>query len=202
MIAVVQGGGANLSSVLFALDRLGIDHRLTTDPDVIRKAPRVILPGVGAAARCMDAVQRAELVECLRSLRQPVLGICVGMQMLFDSSQEGETPLLSILSGRIERFAQTPGFTIPHMGWNRLIIAKSSPLLDGIEQGAYVYFVHSYYVPKTACHDSQPALAWCDYIVRFTAIVQKENYYGCQFHPERSGTTGHQLLANFARMSS
>ena len=194
MIAIIDSGGANIASVRFALERLGVDSVLTADPAVISSAERVILPGVGAAPVAMAQLDRAGLVECICGLTQPVLGICLGMQLLFERSQEGDTPLLGLVGGTCGAFDPGMGLTVPHMGWNRLVPQGEGrhPLLAGVEDGAHVYFVHSYAAPVSA-----DTVASCSYGVDFTALVARGNFMGAQFHPERSGPVGARILGNF-----
>ena len=194
MIAIIDSGGANIASVRFALERLGVDSVLTADPAVILAAERVILPGVGAAPVAMAQLARAGLVECIRGLTQPVLGICLGMQLLFERSEEGDTPLLGLVGGTCGAFDPGMGLTVPHMGWNRLLPKGEGrhPLLSGVEDGAHVYFVHSYAAPVSA-----DTVASCSYGVDFTALVARGNFMGAQFHPERSGPVGARILGNF-----
>ena len=194
MIAIIDSGGANIASVRFALERLGVDSVLTADPAVISAAERVILPGVGAAPVAMAQLARAGLVECIRGLTQPVLGICLGMQLLFERSEEGDTPLLGLVGSTCGAFDPGMGLTVPHMGWNRLLPRGEGrhPLLSGVEDGAHVYFVHSYAAPVSA-----DTVASCSYGVDFTALVARGNFMGAQFHPERSGPVGARILGNF-----
>jgi glutamine amidotransferase len=195
-LAIIDSGGANIASLRYAVQRLGVESDLTTDPARLRAATHVILPGVGAAADCMARLERANLVETIRSLRQPLLGICVGMQLLFESSEEGDVRCLGLLPGRVRRFADRDGLPVPHMGWNQLEILQPSPLFDGIQSGDYVYFVHSYAAPV-----EHYSLATSEYGERFSAVVQHGNVYGAQFHPERSAYVGSLLLRNFLRLS-
>ena len=194
MIAIIDSGGANIASVRFALERLGVDSVLTADPAVISAAERVILPGVGAAPVAMEKLARTGLVECIRGLTQPVLGSCLGMQLLFDRSEEGDTPLLGLVGGTCGAFDPGMGLTGPHMGWNRLLPQGEGRhlLLSGVEDGAHVYFVHSYAAPVSA-----DTVASCSYGVDFTALVARGNFMGAQFHPERSGPVGARILGNF-----
>ena len=198
MIAIIDSGGANIASVRFALERLGVDAELTADTDVISAAERVILPGVGAAPAAMAQLQAAGLVDCIRSLTQPVLGICLGMQLLFERSEEGDTPLLGLIGGTCAALDASSGLTVPHMGWNRLLSqngAEAHPLLSGIAQGAHVYFVHGFAAPV-----SDNTVAACDYGGMFTALVARGNFMGAQFHPERSGPVGATILQNFINL--
>ncbi len=195
MLAIVDSGGANIASVRFALERLGVRSELTADPAVIRSAERVILPGVGSAVEGMKRLQARGLVDCVRRLTQPVLGVCLGMQLLFDSSEEGPTQTLGLIPGVVALLPDSPGIQVPHMGWNTVLTGKDIPLLDGIAQDARFYFVHSYAGPVNAF-----TLASCDHGVPFAAMVQRGNFSGVQFHPERSGAAGAQLLKNFLEM--
>ena len=192
MLAIVDSGGANISSVRFALERLGVRGELTADPAVIRAAERVILPGVGSAVEGMKRLQAKGLVECVRGLTQPVLGICLGMQLLFENSEEGPTETLGLIPGTVALLPESPGITVPHMGWNTVLTGRDPGLLDGIGPDARFYFVHSYAAPVNAF-----TVASCDHGRPFTAIVQRGNFSGVQFHPERSGPAGARLLKNF-----
>jgi glutamine amidotransferase len=194
-VAIVDNGGANIASLRYALERLGADAQLTADPEALRTAPRVILPGVGAAAVAMQRLESLGLVETIRSLQQPMLGICLGMQLLFDASGEGDTRCLGLLPGRVERFADRDGYPVPHMGWNQLEFASPDLLLNGIARGDHVYFVHSYAVPVGPW-----TVATANYGGSFSAVVRLGNFVGMQFHPERSGATGARLLANFLEL--
>ena len=198
MIAIIDSGGANIASVTFALERCGATATLTTDAEMIASADKVILPGVGAAPVAMAQLQKAGLVDCIRGLTQPVLGICLGMQLLFERSEEGDTALLGLIPGTVGAFQPAPGLSIPHMGWNRLLPtagAAANPLLKGIDDGAHVYFVHSYYAPV-----SGDTVAACRYGADFTALVAHGNFMGAQFHPERSGPIGARILQNFLEL--
>ena len=192
MLAIVDSGGANIASVRFALERLGVRSELTADPGVIRSAARVILPGVGSAAEGMKRLQAKGLVDCVRSLTQPVLRVCLGMQLLFEQSEEGNTPTLSLIPGRVALLPGSPGITVPHMGWNTLTPRRETGLLDGIGPDARYYFVHSYAAPV-----DDFTVATCTHGMPFAAIVQRGNFSGVQFHPERSGAAGARLLQNF-----
>ena len=196
-VAVIDAGGANIGSVRYALDRLGVASVLTADASVIGESERVILPGVGAAKVAMARLRELDLIETIRSLQQPLLGICLGMQLLFDSSEEGEVETLGLLTGRVTKLPEATGIRIPHMGWNQLAIRRESPLLAGIESGAACYFVHSYAAPVT-----QDCIASSAHGLPFAAVVQRGNVAGAQFHPERSGAVGARLLQNFIRNPS
>lgn len=196
-IAIVDSGGANIASVKYALERLDSNGELTADPERIKKADKVILPGVGAAGDAMARLQRVELLDCLNALGQPVLGICLGMQLLFEYSEEDDVALLGLLHGRVKGFASaaTPG-PVPHMGWHDVGLDGSGhPLLAGVADHSYFYFVHSYYAPVTAA-----AIGICHYGADFAAIVAQDTIMGCQFHPERSGAPGARLLHNFLQL--
>ena len=195
-VAIVDNGGANIASLRYALGRLGVESQLTSDAGRLRAADRVILPGVGAASDAMSRLRALGLDQVIRSLEQPVLGICLGMQLLFSASEEAdrapETPCLGVIDERVRRMNPDRDRPVPHMGWNRLAIADRNGLLRGIDDGAHVYFVHSFAAP-----DGPWALATCDYGVRFAAVVKHRNFHGTQFHPERSAGTGSRVLANF-----
>ena len=197
MIAIIDSGGANIASVQFALERLGAESVLTKDVKIIQSADKVLLPGVGAAPIAMQNLAEYELIDCIRGLTQPVMGICLGMQLLFAVSPEGNTPLLGIFDADCETFTPTQGRSVPHMGWNRLAKKQDHPLLAGVNEGAHVYFVHSYFAPVTA-----QTIAATNYGDDFTAIVAENNFMGCQFHPEKSGLVGAQILRNFLEMPS
>lgn len=191
-VVLIDSGGANIGSVRYALQRLGIDAPLSGDVAEIRAADRVILPGVGAAAPAMARLRELGLVDTIRSLTQPLLGICLGMQLLFEGSDEGGVETLGLLPGRVGRLRGGPGLRVPHMGWNRLELRGGDPLLEGIADGARAYFVHSYAAPVTA-----DCLAACTHGEAFAAVVARGNVCGAQFHPERSAAVGARLLSNF-----
>lgn len=195
-VAIIDNGGANIASLLFALERIGATARLTTDPTELRSARGVILPGVGAAADAMSRLRTLGLVELIPQLKQPVLGICLGMQLLFAASEESgdtsDTECLGIIAERVARMSVREGHPVPHMGWNQLHLRAASPLLAGLDDGDYVYFVHSYAAPLGPW-----TMASCDYAGEFSAVVNHENFHGVQFHPERSARVGSRLLANF-----
>jgi glutamine amidotransferase len=195
-VVIVANGGANVASLQFALERLDAPSTQTADLDRIRAASHVILPGVGAAADAMQRLRQLKLHTLLPELRQPVLGICLGMQLLFERSDEGRSAggvqCLGVIPGRAERFAPVDGRPVPHMGWNTLQQERTSPLLDGLAPDAYAYFVHSY-----ALAVNQATTASCTYGERFSACVEWRNFYGAQFHPERSAHVGATVLRNF-----
>jgi imidazole glycerol-phosphate synthase subunit HisH len=199
-VAIIDNGGANVASLRFALARLGVTSQLTSDPRELRSARRVILPGVGAAADAMARLQSLQLVDVIAQLTQPVLGICLGMQLLFARSEEGldgeDTECLGIISEGVARLQARPGFPVPHMGWNQLRLTAGSPLTAGLRDGDYVYFVHSYAAPLGPW-----TVAAADYGGEFSAAVRHENFHGVQFHPERSAQAGSRVLANFLGLS-
>lgn len=191
-VVLIDSGGANIGSVRYALQRLGVDAPLVSDADSIRSAQRVILPGVGAAAPAMARLRELGLVDTLRTLDTPLLGICLGMQLLFEASDEGNVDCLGLLPGRVRAMPPGDGVRIPHMGWNRLQPRRGSPLLQGIEPGAQAYFVHSYAAPVSAdCSASST------HGEAFAAVVERGRICGAQFHPERSAAVGARLLRNF-----
>ena len=190
-VVIVDAGGANTGSVRYAFERLGIDAALVTDAASIRAADRVILPGVGTAAQVMARLAQLDLVEVLRTLERPLLGICVGMQLLFDASEEGEVAGLGVLPGRVSRLAGGPGLRVPHMGWSTLRALRADPLIEGIE-GEQAYFVHSYAAPVT-----DDCVMAGDHGQAFAAVVRRGHIAGTQFHPERSAGVGARVLRNF-----
>lgn len=194
MIAIVDYKMGNLRSVENAVRRLGADFTVTADADVIRRADKVLLPGVGNAAEAMDNLRAAGLVEVIRSLRQPVLGICVGMQVMCRHSEEGDVDCLGIFDARVKRFTPSPQVKVPHMGWNKIGNLETK-LFKDLEGGSYVYFVHSYY--PELCPDT---IATATHGVMFSAALKYENFYGTQFHPEKSGDVGERIIANFLQL--
>jgi glutamine amidotransferase len=192
---IVDSGGANLASLRYALERLGARARVSADARTIAGAARVVLPGVGAAAHAMERLQAAGLTGVLRALTQPVLGVCLGMQLLFALSEEGRTECLGLLPYTVRRLSSAPGRPVPHMGWNQLCRLRPDPLLEGVPEGAWAYFVHSYAAPLT-----EHTLASADYGAAVSAVVRRGNFWGTQFHPERSATTGARVLENFLRL--
>lgn len=191
-VAIIDGGGANIASLRFALERLGYSGRLTVDHDIIRAADRVILPGVGDAGDAMRRLHNAGLDELIPRLTQPILGICLGMQLFFEASEENDTRCLGIMTGIAREVEATVELSVPHMGWNQVVATKASPLLAGIPNGAYFYFVHSY-----ALNIGDDTVATADYGKPFTAVAERGNFAATQFHPERSARYGARLLQNF-----
>ena len=197
-VAIIDSGGANLASLVYALERLGARAVVTDQADAIRAAPRVLLPGVGSAGNAMARLRAAGLDTLIPQLTQPLLGICLGMQLLFEASEEGDsgaTTCLGILPGRVARMPASPERPVPHMGWNRLRILQADPLLEGIGDADYFYFVHSYAAPA-----GTHSLALTDYGSEFTSVAGRGNFRGAQFHPERSARPGARLLANFLKL--
>ena len=199
-LIVVDYGAGNLRSVAIALARLGFDPLVTSDPRAVRTAEALILPGVGAAADTMSNLARRRLVEPIREYiasGRPFLGVCMGLQGLFSLSEEGgEHPCLDILPGRVRRLPA--GLKVPHMGWNRVSQRCSHPIFDGIADGAFFYFVHSYYAQP---EDVSVVVGETDYGVAFPAVVAKDNIVATQFHPEKSAESGLRLYQNFLRMA-
>lgn len=194
-VVLIDAGGANIGSVRYAFERLGARARFSADPAEIAAADRVVLPGVGAAAAAMARLHELGLESCVRELRQPLLGVCLGMQLLFDSSEEGDVVCLGLLPGRVRRLCGSPSLRVPHMGWNTLQPMRSDALLDGVADGDSAYFVHGYAAPVTC-----DTLATCTHGDTFAAVVRRGNRMGAQFHPERSATTGARILENFLKV--
>ena len=194
-VVVISSCGSNLASLGFALKRLGVDAAVTEDPDRVRRATHVILPGVGAAAPGMSRLAAAGLVEIVPTLSQPVLGICLGMQLLFAGSDEEDAKCLGVISARVTKLPQSSDLPVPQMGWNQLEVVGDSPLLAGVEPGAFAYFIHSYAAPLGGF-----TRAITRYGVPFSAVIEHGNYFGTQFHPERSAKVGAQVLDNFVKI--
>ena len=190
-LIIIDTGCANLSSVKFAFDRLGIQAEISRDFDKIKSADKLLLPGVGTAIAAIKNLQDRQLIETIRNATQPMLGICLGMQLMTEFSTEGNVETLRLMSGKTELIPNT-GFPLPHMGWNRVRYEQDHPLFAGIEQDSHFYFVHSY-----AVLPNENTIATSHYGVDFSAAIASKNFYGVQFHPERSGKNGAQLLKNF-----
>lgn len=191
-VALVDAGGANIGSVLFALQRLGVEATLTGDARLIRDADRVILPGVSTAAMVMGRLRELDLVETLRTLERPLLGVCVGMQLLYERSEEGDVECLGLIPGKVAKLPASSAIRIPHMGWNTLQPLRDTSLSEGMEAGDRAYFVHSYAAPVTV-----DCVLSSDHGHAFAAVAQRGRVAGAQFHPERSAKTGARLLQNF-----
>ncbi|MBP9078165.1 MAG: imidazole glycerol phosphate synthase subunit HisH [Haliscomenobacter sp.] len=194
MIAIIDYNAGNVQSVLFAMERLGVQAVLTADHETIRRADKVIFPGVGEASTTMAHLRQTGLDQLIKSLTQPVLGICLGMQLLCRHSEENDTPCLNIIPQEARRFQPVKGEKVPHMGWNSLKI-RNNGLLTPDQEGQYVYFVHSYYV-----EDGPFTTALSDYILPFSAAIQKDNFFATQFHPEKSGPVGEKILRQFLNL--
>ena len=188
-LAIVDLAYGNIGSIRQAFERLGLQPVVTANPEEVAGADRVVLPGVGAAGHAMEHIAERGLGDCLRSLEQPALGICLGMQLLFERSEEADTLCLGIIPGEVRALVARPGMPVPHMGWSRLEV--SDPRI-GLSSGDYVYFANGY-----ACDDGPATLATADYGLRIPAVVRKGNWLGAQFHPERSGPVGSRFLSAF-----
>ena len=191
-VVLVDAGGTNIGSVRYALQRLGVEAPLTADPEAIRAAGKVILPGVGAAGPAMARLRALGLVDVLRGLTRPVLGVCLGMQLLCAHSEEGDVGCLGVIPAVARRLRPMPGLRVPHMGWNRLQACGGHRVLDGVAAGEQAYFVHSYAVPV-----GDYTVATAEHGIAFSAVVARGNFFGMQFHPERSAAVGARLLRNF-----
>lgn len=202
MIAIIDYDAGNLKSVEKALQYLNFPCKVTRNAEEIRNAEKVILPGVGAFGDAMEKLERYELSEVIRDIVKkgtPFLGICLGLQLIFESSEEAPgVQGLGLLPGRIVRFPEKTGYKIPHMGWNSLEIKEGKRLFRGLEENPYVYFVHSYYLQA---EQEEDVAAMTDYITTVHASVEHENIFACQFHPEKSGEVGLQILRNFCALS-
>lgn len=197
MIAIIKSCGSNLTSIQFALNRLGKKSIVTDDENTIKNASHVILPGVGHANKTMQRIKSLGLDTVIRTLTQPVLGICLGMQLLYEHSEEGQVDCLGIIPGKIRKFIDKNNYALPHMGWNSIDFVQQRELSALREaQKSYAYFVHSYVAPV-----NEFTIATTEYTEKFTAIVQYKNFMGMQFHPEKSGEFGENLLNNFIEMS-
>jgi glutamine amidotransferase len=194
MISIIDYKAGNLASVSNALERLGAEHRVTFDPTELDASEAVIFPGVGHAQAAMQALRERGLVEWLQQTKIPLLGICLGMQLLYESSEEGDTVGLGLLPGRLKKFDATM-VKVPHLGWNDFDLVQSHPILNGLSKQSTFYYVHSYYAPVT-----NHTLASCSYQEPFAAVAGRDNVLGVQFHPEKSGRNGEILLSNFIQL--
>lgn len=194
-LVVVDLGASNTASMVFALERLGVKPRVTADHAAIAEAERLILPGVGSAAFVMERLRAKGLEPVLKAFARPLLGVCLGQQLLHEASAEGPTPCLGLLPGRVEPLRASADLPVPHMGWNRLQELANHPLLDGVAEGAHVYFVHSF-----AAAVSEATIARTDYGGSFAAVEARGHVMGTQFHPERSSSVGARILANFLKL--
>jgi len=191
-LVIIDYGAGNVQSVKYALDRLGVSATLSNDPEVIKSADKIIFPGVGAAGAAMNALRQHGLDTLIPTLKQPFLGICLGMQIMCRYSEEGKTKGLGIIDVDVKKFEGTE--KVPHMGWNNVLNQKSK-LFEHFDSKDQVYFVHSYYVPV-----NEYTIAECNYIKNFSAAIKKDNFYACQFHPEKSSIAGEQLLKTFIEL--
>ena len=194
-VAIIDSGGANIASLLFAFERLGASAELTTDPETIRNTERVVLPGVGAARDAMQRLRDAGLVDLIRGLEQPVLGICLGMQLLCEASEEEDVDCLGIVPGVVRKLDASEGFAVPNMGWCATAMTAAHPVLDGIDSGSWFYYLHSYALPVASA-----TIATASHEQEFSAMVRQDNFVAAQFHPERSSTAGARLLRNFLEL--
>lgn len=195
MIAIINYEAGNLASVSNALHRIGATHQITSDRAVLESSDAVIFPGVGHAQSAMQSLQNRDLITWLKSTRKPLLGICLGMQLLYDSSEEGDSAGLGVIPGHLRKFDHTL-MKVPHLGWNDFSVMQDThPLLKGLLPENQMYYVHSYYAPV-----NEFTLASCDYGTPFAAVCARENFLGVQFHPEKSGENGERLLRNFLSM--
>ena len=195
-VAIIGYGAGNTASVQFALERLGCEAVITADPAVVADAERVILPGVGAAGYAMERLAALGLIEPLKAFQRPLIGVCLGQQLLFERSEEGGgVELLGFIPGVVTKFDIDPALPVPHMGWSRLQTVKADPLIEGVAGGSYAYFVHSF-----VCPDGEATLARADYGTVVPAVVRNGNRWGCQFHPERSAEAGARILKNFLEL--
>ncbi len=196
-VAIIDSGGANIASLLYAFERLETEAVLTTDEAVITSAKRVVLPGVGAARDAMQRLQDAQLVDVIRGLQQPVLGICLGMQLLCDASEEEDVECLGIVPGVARKLDVAESYAVPNMGWCETTIRGEHDLLKGIDDGSWFYYLHSYALPV-----SRHTLATARHSVEFSAIIGRDNFVAAQFHPERSSAAGAHLLTNFLGLTA
>lgn len=196
-VAIIDCGGANIASLTNALDRLEISSALTRDARTITNASHVILPGVGAAADTMQRLADSNLLEVIANLRQPVLGICLGLQLLAESSEEDHTDCLGIVPAIAKRLPAYPQIPVPNMGWCRVLQMAQHELFEGIDDSSYFYFVHSYALPQ-----GDYSLATAEHAQPFTAVLAQKNFFATQFHPERSAAPGARLLSNFLKIGS
>lgn len=191
-VVIIDYGAGNLQSVKFALERLGITPEVSKGHEAISSADKVIFPGVGEARSAMTAINKHGLQDLIPSLKQPVLGVCLGMQLLCEHSVERNTDGIGVFPLTVEKM--TGDIKVPHMGWNEITHLRS-PLFDGLSDGEYMYFVHGYFVP-----DSQYTIATTDYGIPYASAIQKDNFFGCQFHPEKSSDAGQRILKNFLEL--
>jgi imidazole glycerol-phosphate synthase subunit HisH len=195
MVAIIDYNAGNTRSVINALNRMGVASVLTYDEATILQADRVILPGVGHASTAMHELRERNLIQTIKEIKSPFLGICVGMQLLMEQSEEGNTPCMGIIKGEVKKF-RSEQHKVPKVGWNNVSL-NDDALFQNVANESFFYFVHSYYVPQNTF-----SIATSNYTERYTVAIKKDNYYGVQFHPEKSGHIGSQLLQNFLSMQS
>ena len=191
-VTIVDSIGSNLASLIFALNRIGSSFEITDEIDVLNKASHIILPGVGAAKNAMTKLKQRKLIDEISKLTKPTLGICLGMQIFMDASDEDDAKCLGIISNTCRPFENNRDYPVPHMGWNKVRFNRDSVLTKNLKDDDYYYFVHSYYVPM--CSET---IGVSSYPIEFSAVVQKDNFFGTQFHPEKSGLSGSKILQNF-----
>ena len=194
-VAIVDSIGSNLASLIFALNRIGSSFEITDEIDVINKASHIILPGVGAAKNAMTKLKQRKLIDEISKLTKPTLGICLGMQIFMDASDEDDAKCLGIISNTCRPFENNRDYPVPHMGWNKVRFNRDSVLTKNLKDDDYYYFVHSYYVP--ICSET---IGVSSYPIEFSAVVQQDNFFGTQFHPEKSGLSGSKILQNFVSL--
>ena len=194
-VAIVDSIGSNLASLIFALNRIGSSFEITDEIDVLNKASHIILPGVGAAKNAMTKLKQRKLIDEISKLTKPTLGICLGMQIFMDASDEDDAKCLGIISNTCRPFENNREYPVPHMGWNKVRFNRDSVLTKNLKDDDYYYFVHSYYVP--ICSET---IGVSSYPTEFSAVVQKDNFFGTQFHPEKSGLSGSKILQNFVSL--
>ena len=197
MIGIVYYGAGNIFSLTSALDRLGLGYGMIKTSEDFEKYDRYIIPGVGHAGSAMKKLEQTGLIPAIVNLKKPVLGICVGMQLLTKHSEEGNSKLTGIIPLETRLFSDNLNVKVPHTGWDRIYQTTASPLLSGISAGTHFYFVHSFYIEFNPIF----TIALAEYGIKFSAVIQKDNFYGVQFHPEKSGLAGEQLLKNFADLA-
>ncbi|USQ03369.1 imidazole glycerol phosphate synthase subunit HisH [Aquirufa antheringensis] len=190
-IAIIKYNAGNVASVMYALDRIGQKYQLTDDQEEIKKADKVIFPGVGEASTAMAYLKEKGLDEVIKGLKQPVLATCIGMQLLCKHSEEGNTDCIGVFDVEVKKFI-SKDLKIPHVGWNSIVQKGENPLMKGLKEEEFVYFVHSFYAPV-----NQYTTAVCEYVQPFSAMLHKDNFYAAQFHAEISGKAGEQILKNF-----
>lgn len=194
-VVLIKYNSGNIMSVTYALHRLGLEPQLSDNADEIIAADKVIFPGVGEASSTMKYLQSHGLDKVIKELKQPVLGICLGMQLLTDYSEEGDTECIGVIPGQVKKFtSNNPGLKVPHVGWNQLSMLHG-PLFGGIEEDSFAYFVHGYYVEKNEFSSAQT-----DYILPYSSAIGKDNFHAVQFHPEKSSSVGGQILKNFIEL--